>query len=239
MHDAQNPWDRWARVYDEFNADQPVDPVTRFIDDNTPKGPLLELGVGTGRLAVPLAERGREVHGIDLSPAMIEQLRGKDSAVRGHLADMADFALGQVFSGVYCMASSFFSLTTQEAQISAFKCVEQHLDTDGVFIVDNFIPSVSMLRPASNLTLRGLDDDGVDISATRADFAAQTIHYQEIRVKAEGISMLPVAQRFCWPSEQDLMARLAGLRLRLRLGGFNGEAYNRKSTRQIAVYERE
>jgi SAM-dependent methyltransferase len=239
MHEDKNPWDRWAAVYDEFNADQPVEPVIRFIDETAPKGPLLELGVGTGRLAVPLAENDREVHGIDLSSAMIERLRMKGSPqVHAQIADMADFDLGRLFSGVYCMASSFYSLLTQEEQISAFACVERHLEADGVFIVDNFVPSTSLLRPASNLTLRDLDDTGVSISATKADLAAQTIRYQEIRMNAQGISMLPVSQRFCWPSEQDLMARLAGLRLRSRVGGFNGEPYNRKSTRQIAVYER-
>lgn len=237
MDKQANQWDRWASSYEGFAGEQAVEPLVRFVDEHTPPGPILELGAGTGRLAVPLAERGREVYALDFSAAMIDAMRAKNTpGVHPVQGNMVHFSLDMKFAGIYCVASTFYNLTSQEQQIDTFGCVSAHLLPDGVFIIDAMVIPLRLLRPARNVTLRSLDSNFIRISATEADLARQTIAYQELCISANGFSMLPIVSRFCWPSEQDLMARLAGLRLRRRVGGCQDEEFNRRSSRHISIY---
>jgi hypothetical protein len=108
---------------------------------------------------------------------------------------------------------------------------------EGIFIIDAFVPDPATLRPANNLTLRRIERDRLMISATKADLASQSILYQEIVITADGNTLLPVAQRFCWPSELDVIAQLAGMCLKQRTGGFSHETFTRRSKRHVSVYE--
>ncbi|MGH2579175.1 MAG: class I SAM-dependent DNA methyltransferase, partial [Actinomycetota bacterium] len=198
----------------------------------------LELGVGTGRVALDLARRGRPVCGIDISPKMLAVLDQKKGglAVETHLGDMADCAIEGPFELVYVVASTFFSLTEQSRQVDCFLNVARVLSPTGAFVVQSFVPSPAILRPGRNLILRKLTRDGVQLSAMDTDMSTQEIAYQEVSMCEGSLEFLPVAQRYCWPSELDLMARLAGMRLVERWGDFDRSAFTRQSPAHVSVY---
>lgn len=201
-------------------------------------GPALELGIGTGRIAIPLSQAGVEVHGIDASPAMIAKLKQKPGAekiqiTRGNFADLA--VEGQ-FDLIYVVFNTFFALQDQAEQIHCFKNVSQHLTEEGVFVIEAFIPD--MTRYIDRQTVRAIDMDehGVRLEVSQLELINQKVRSQHVFLSENGVRMFPVKIRYAWPSELDLMATLAGLELQHRWGSWDRDMLTDDSGHHISVY---
>jgi SAM-dependent methyltransferase len=233
--------DRIAEVYDAMTESMPdpVDCVDRLAELAGP-GPALELGVGTGRVALPLAARGVEVHGIDVSAAMVERLRAKPGgeAIPVTLGDFAELAVEGSYRLVYVVFNTFFSLLTQDDQVRCFAAVAGHLAPGGAFVLELFVPDPTMHPGGQSVRTRHLGLDGARLDLALHDPMAQRVDFHNVLLTAGGIQVLPGAVRYAWPSELDLMARLAGLRLRERWGGWRREPYTASTQGlYVAVYE--
>ncbi len=203
-------------------------------------GPVLELGIGTGRIALPLAERGLEVHGIDASEEMVSKLRAKPGgdAIQVTIGDFADVGVQGAFPLVFVVFNTLFALLTQENQLRCFQGVAQHLTEDGVFVVQAFVPDLARFDRGQRVQAFSIEVDSVRIDASIHDLANQRIDAQLIQVTGEGVRMFPVQLRYAWPSELDLMARLAGLQLRERWSGWDRAPFTSASTSHVSLYER-
>ena len=203
-------------------------------------GPVLELGIGTGRIALPLAERGLEVHGIDASEEMVSKLRAKPGgdAIQVTIGDFADVGVQGAFPLVFVVFNTLFALLTQENQLRCFQGVAQHLTEDGVFVVQAFVPDLARFDRSQRVQAFSIEVDSVRIDASIHDLANQRIDAQLIQVTGEGVRMFPVQLRYAWPSELDLMARLAGLQLRERWSGWDRAPFTSASTSHVSLYER-
>jgi SAM-dependent methyltransferase len=203
-------------------------------------GPALELGIGTGRIALPLSECGLTVHGIDASPAMVDRLRAKPGGdqIPVALGDFADVGVDGVFSLIYVVFNTFFALLTQDDQVRCFQNVARRLAPDGVFVIEAFVPDVA--RYSGGQTFRTVDvtTQSARLEATRHDPVQQRVTSQHIVLTEQGMRLYPVQLRYAWPSELDLMARLAGMHLRERWGGWENDAFTTNSPRHISVYAR-
>ena len=235
--------DRRAGAYDRRYSSQfaEADAAAAFLAAVArPPGPVLELGVGTGRLALPLAARGVEVHGIDASPAMVERLRAKAGGDRVTVV-IGDFAeADELVEGPFALAfvafSTLFELESQDRQVRCLEGVAALLAPGGALVVEAFVPDLSRLEQA--LTVTGVDDDAVRLQATRHDPVAQVVTGQTITFTEAGVELWPLQVRYATVPELDLMARLAGLHLRERWGGWAGEPFTAVSPRHVSVYGR-
>lgn len=236
-YDASSYGERIADVYDDWVRDLDASATVATLAHLAGTGPVLELGVGTGRIAVPLFQRGLEVHGIDASPAMLAKLRNKENGdhISVTLGDLADVAVAHKYSLVFAVASTFFVLLTQEEQVRCFANVAAHLLPDGVFVLEAYVPGAGVQPHAVSVT--SVELDSVKIQVSRHDPARQRIDGQAIEFVNGGVRLAPMRVRYAWPSELDLMARLAGLRLRARWGGWGQELFTSESTRHVSVYE--
>ena len=207
-------------------------------------GPALELAIGTGRIALPLAAAGVPVDGIELSPAMIERLRAKPGgdALTVICGDMATVTMPGRYRLVYVVFNSLMNLLTQDEQVRCVANAAQHLSDDGVFVVDNVVPDPMYgLRHDRDgvdqyVDAEAIGPDGVTVEVGRFDRATQRVDKCHVRLGPGGVAVDPLALRYIWPSELDLMARLAGLRLRARWGGWAGEPFEGRSLRHVSVY---
>jgi SAM-dependent methyltransferase len=237
VYDSATYGDRWAQVYDEWIVERfswPGD--VDFLAGFAGGGRALELGVGTGRLAIPLAERGIDVVGIDASERMLELLRAKSNRVTTIAGEMRDVAAEGAFDLVYVVFNTFFGLLTQDDQALCFANVARRLGPEGVFVIQAFVPDLRGFDRGHRVQTRGVELDNVEIAASIQDAIAQTITTQILTISESGISMLPVRLRYAWPSELDLMARLAGLRLRERYEDFERRPFTAASTGHVSVY---
>ncbi len=234
--------DRIAEVYDSWFAERPDPaPSVDFLSELAGPGPALELGIGTGRVALPLAARGVEVHGIDASEAMVERLREKPggNAIRVTVGDMADVAVEGRFRLVFCVFNTFWSLLTQDEQARCFENVAARLVDGGAFVLEAFVPDRSRFDGGQRVAAKVVEADEVRLEVSLHDPVTQRVSTQNVVVDERGVRLYPVAVRYVWPSELDLMARLAGLRLRERFGGWRGEPFTGASAIHVSVYERE
>lgn len=205
------------------------------------KGPALELAIGTGRIALPLAATGIRVDGIDLSPAMVEELRTLPGGDRLSvtLGDFADVPVPGRYRLVYVVWNTFFNLLTQDDQVRCFANVAAHLDDQGAFVVEAYVPSfLHRLVNDQYVEAEAIEIDKVKLDVLRHDAARQILEESHISFTPHGTRMSPVVQRYAWPHELDLMARLAGLRLRERWGGFDRAPFDSKSALHVSVYAR-
>lgn len=202
-------------------------------------GTALELGIGTGRVALPLHERGLKVHGIDASEAMLSKLRAKPQAdhLTMHTGSFANFELQERFSLIYVVFNTFFALLTQEEQVSCFQSVRRHLSPGGAFLIEAFVPNPSRFVDGQTMRAVHISEDILRFDASQYDPVSQQVVSQHVFLSAEGTRLYPVKLRFAWPSELDLMARLAGLRLRQRWGSWSKEPFTGNSSKHISVYE--
>ena len=204
-------------------------------------GPALELGIGTGRIALPLAARGIRVDGIDLSPAMVDQLRAKPGGDRLSvtIGDLADVPVSGAYRLIYVVFNTLFNLLTQEDQVRCFENVAAHLTDDGSFVVEAFVPTfLYRLRNNQYVDAEAIEVDEVRLDLLRHDPATQMIEESHVSLSRAGVRLNPVVQRYAWPSELDLMARIAGLRLKGRWGGWNREPFDSSSSAHVSVYGR-
>jgi len=222
-------------VYDPMFSAAMIDPVVDFLAPRAGGGPVLELGIGTGRIAIPLAERGVQVHGIDLSEAMVARLQAKPGGDRIPVAigDFATTKLEATFTLAYLVYNTIQNLTTQDAQVSCFQNVAAHLEPGGRFVIEVGLPDLKGER------LRIFDFGERHIGIDEYDVAEQGLvshHYARGDDGTFDYSSGPF--RYVWPSELDLMARIAGLRPSERYSGWNGEPFTNDSTKLVAVWKK-
>lgn len=240
-YDAASYGDKIAEVYDEWYSELDTSGAIELLAGLAGPGPVLELGIGTGRVALPLAERGIGVHGIDASEAMVAKLRSKPGGDRipVSMGDMADVEVEGRFSLIVVVFSTFFSLLSQEEQVRCFRNVASHLSDQGLFVLEAFVPDLSRFDRHQRVSASKVKTDEVMLEVSKHDPTGQRVDAQHIVVSEEGIKMHPVRVRYAYPSELDLMARLAGLQLRERWGSWRREPFNASSVWHVSVYERE
>jgi SAM-dependent methyltransferase len=231
--------ERIAEFYDERHHAFDEAGV-RLLAELAGAGRALELGVGTGRVALPLAARGVEVHGIDASPAMVERLRAKPG---GHdipvtVGDFEEVAVAGEFALVYVVFNTFFALLSQEAQVRCFRNVAARLAPGGVFLIEAFVPDVARFDGKQITNASEVTAERVVLDISRHDPARQYVTGQTVVLTDGRVRLFPVQLRYAWPSELDLMARLAGLSLRERWRSWRREPFNSESTQHVSVYER-
>src|SRR4029453_6298355 len=233
--------ERVAERYDESSADMfepaAVDPVVDFLAELVGSGAALELGIGTGRVALPLAKRGIRVHGIDLSEAMVARLRAKPGAENIEVT-IGDFATtrgdGRV-SGAYLVFNTIHNLTTQDEQVACFQNVALHLEPGGCFVIEVGVPQLQRVPPGE--TIRAFDVSETHLGFDEYDVASQGLishHYSVVDGKLE---LHSVPFRYVWPAELDLMARLAGMSLRERWSDWQREPFTSESRKHVSVWE--
>lgn len=242
-HDPTAYGEAWADVYDDWHRAPPEGSIEFLAHEATEAGggPILELAAGTGRLALPLSERGLEVWALDASPKMLDRLRAKPGAANVRVVehDMADFTLERTdFSLVFVAATSLFTLLTQELQISCFARAAEHMRPGGRFVIECFVPDLSRFTDDANLSTREVGDGVLRLDASDHDPVTQVVRSHHVFIRSTGTELLPVHVRYAWPAELDLMARVAGLRLRERVGGWQRETFTRYSPFHVSVYER-
>ncbi len=234
-----------AATYDDVPRGDEASAVERLAE-LAGQGPALEFAIGTGRLALPLAETGVRVDGIELSSAMIDQLRAKPggASLTVTCGDMAVVEMASRYRLVYVAFNSLMNLITQNEQVQCVANAARHLDTDGTFVVDNAVPDAMYgLRQDRDgidqyVDAEQIDSEGVTVEVGRFDRVTQRVDKCHLGFSASGVALDPLALRYVWPSELDLMARLAGLRLLARWGGWAGEPFDSRSVRHISVYGR-
>jgi SAM-dependent methyltransferase len=233
--------DRIADTYDELYAETlDTDRAVEALGELAAGGPVLELAIGTGRLALPLAERGLEVHGIDVSERMVARLRAKPGgdAIPVTMGDFAEVPVEREFALIFVAFNTLFGLLTQEDQVRCFVNVAKHLAEGGVFVVEAFFPDLARFDRGQRAQVTQVDANRVMFDASRHDPVEQRIDSQHVVISEDGTRLYPVSIRYAFPSELDLMARLAGLELRERWGGWTREPFTAESGRHVSVYAR-
>lgn len=229
-----------AETYDdEVRGDEAA--AVAFLEEMAKGGPALELAIGTGRIALPLAARGVRVDGIDISPAMVSRLRAKKGGdqISVTMGDFADVPVAGAYHLVYVVFNTLFNLLTQEDQVRCFENVAAHLTGDGVFVVEAFVPAyLYRLRGDQYVDAEAIDIDQVRLDVGRHDPVRQLLDESHVLLTREGVRLNPIVARYAWPSELDLMARIAGLRLKERWAGWNREPFNSSSSLHVSVYGR-
>jgi SAM-dependent methyltransferase len=231
-----------AAGYDESSADMfdpsVLDPTVDFLAELAGDGAALELGIGTGRVALPLSQRGVPVHGIDLSEAMVARLRAKPGAERIGVT-IGDFATTTVegrFTLAYLVFNTIQNLTSQDAQVTCFQNVAAHLEPGGCFVIEVGVPSLQRLPPGE--TVRAFAVTPTNLGFDEFDVVNQGLISHHYTVEAGNLQLHSVPFRYVWPSELDLMARIAGMRLRERWSGWRREPFTSDSRAHVSVWEK-
>src|SRR5262245_4020548 len=208
-----------------------------FLAEIAGAGPALEFAVGTGRVALPLAARGIRVDGIELSTDMIEQLRAKPGgdAIDVTVGDMSRIELPGRYPVVYLVFNTIFNLLTQDDQVRCFENAARHLPNDGAFVIEAGVPE-AWTTPPDYVRPEIVGKDSVTLDVCHYDRSTQILEENHVELSAAGIRLGPIVCRLCSPGELDLMARIAGLRLADRWGGWQGEPFTAESVRHISVY---
>jgi SAM-dependent methyltransferase len=204
--------------------------------------PALEFAVGTGRIALPLARAaGVRVDGIEQSPDMVDRMREKPGGDRIDvtMGDMSRVTTGRTYRLVYLVFNTVGNLLTQDDQVRCFENAARHLDGDGVFVLECRVPTAPARPGHRFVDPEHIDAESVGLDVCRYDPVTQILDKNHVRIGTSGIVLDPIRLRLAHPPEFDLMARLAGLRLRERWGGWKGEPYTSESWRHISVYERD
>jgi len=228
---------RIAEVYDDWYdvVDESTVPVLAELGRG---GRALELGIGTGRVAIPLQRAGVSVEGIDASESMVARMRQKPggSEIPVTIGDMAEVAVEGEYALVYVLFNTFFSLLTQEDQVRCFRNVARHLGPGGSFVLECFVPDPARLAARQGVRASEVGEDALRLEVAQIDLAKQLITSQTVLLTEEGLRLYPVKIRYVWPSELDLMAQLAGLELRHRWASWRKEPFTARSTGHISIY---
>jgi hypothetical protein len=228
-----------AAFEDRVRGDEAA--TVAFLERFAAGGPALELAIGTGRIALPLAARGVEVRGIDFSRAMVDRLRAKPGGDRipVTMGNFADVPVEGRFRLVYLVFNTLFNLLTQDEQVRCFGNVAARLEDGGAFVVEGFVPSwLHRLRDGQYVDAGAVAVGSVTLDVGRHDPVAQRLDESHVVLSDGAARLMPVVCRYAWPSELDLMARIAGLRLLERWGGWGREPFTADSRNCISVYGR-
>jgi len=231
-----------AEVYDEHTAHFGLDTegAVERLAELAGGGPVLELAIGTGRLALPLAALGLAVHGIDASEAMVAKLREKPGGaeIPVTMGDFADVGVEGRYPLIFVGFNTFFALLSQEDQLRCVANVAAHLTDDGVFVLEAFFPDLARYDRDQRVSVMRIDTGEVMLDLSRHNPVTQRIEASHVLITEEATKLYPVNLRYAFPSELDLMARLAGLELKERWGGWRKEGFGPHSQRHVSVYGR-
>jgi SAM-dependent methyltransferase len=234
--------ERSAENYDAGSAEmfEPavLGPVVDLLAELAGPGAALELGIGTGRVALPLSQRGVRVHGIDLSPQMVAKLRAKPGADRIGVT-IGDFATTKVdgeFRLAYLVYNTIENLTSQDEQVACFRNVAGHLEPGGYFLIEVAVPDLQRLPPGE--TIRPFTVTAEHLGFDEYDLAAQRLVSHHYWIRNGQLDVFSMPFRYVWPSELDLMARLAGMALHRRWGGWNREPFTGDSRSHVSVWRK-
>ena len=234
-----------AGVAERYDASHPsmfdpavVDPTVDFLAGLAGEGAALELGIGTGRIALPLARRGIRVHGIELSEAMVEQLRSKPGGehIDVTIGDFSAATVDHVFSLAYLVFNTINNLTSQDAQVACFQNAARHLRPGGCFVIEVGVPSLRRLPHGERF--RAFEVTETYLGVDEFDVATQGLVSHHFTAEDGHFEKHSIPFRYVWPAELDLMARLAGMSLRERWAGWQREPFTNESTKHISVWER-
>lgn len=230
--------DRIAGIYDEWHPRAEESAISALCA-LAQGGRALELGIGSGRFALPLQACGVQVWGIDASSAMLARLRAKPGAEHIHLTegDFADVPVEGQFSLIYVVFNTLFDLLTQEAQVRCFQNVARHLTPAGAFVVEAFVPDLARYQGGQSVRAIDAGSSEVRIDVSQLDPVSQQVTSRHVALSEDGIRIFPVQLRYAWPSELDLMAQLAGMRRKHRWSSWDRAAFTAHSTSHISVYE--
>jgi SAM-dependent methyltransferase len=242
MDDADDYFgERVAAGYDQSSdifEPGAVDPAVEVLTELAGDGRALELGIGTGRIALPLARRGVPVHGIDLSRAMVARLRAKPGSepIGVTIGDFASTRVDGTFSLVYLVFNTIMNLTMQQAQVACFRNAAAHLAPGGCFVIETRVPELRRLPPGQDVLTWHVSPDRWVSYAYDTATQAMRGHYVEFAGGRGEYSTIPF--RYVWPAELDLMAQLAGLRLRERWATWTREPFTSDSQQHVSIWEK-
>jgi SAM-dependent methyltransferase len=231
-----------AARYDDSESpmfsQEAIEPAVDFLAELADDGPALELGIGTGRIALPLAERGVRVSGIDLSEAMVARMRAKPGgdAIEVTVGDFATTRVEGEFSLAYLVFNTINNLTTQDAQVACFQNVGAHLRPDGCFVIEVGVPQLQRLPFGETIRPFHVSDSYVGFD--EYDVVGQGLISHHLRASDGKFEKRSIPFRYVWPAELDLMARIAGMTLRERWAGWKREPFTRESTKHVSVWEK-
>jgi SAM-dependent methyltransferase len=230
----------WAQIYDDVYPALPDErDCIECLAALAGRGPALELGIGTGRVALPLARRNVEVHGIEASPEMVTKLREKPGGKTLHvrIGDLVDIAVEDEYALIFAIFNTLSYVTNQNDQARCFVNVARHLSLDGIFVVEAAVPVPGSGR---RIQVNELRSDRVTLLVAQQDHVTQRVSQQLVLMDQNGrIRLIPDTYRYIWPSELDLMAKIAGLRLRERWGDWRRGPFTSSSVKHISVYASE
>ena len=231
---------RTSKRYDALETRGDEEETVTFLAQLAGHQDALEFAVGTGRIALPLLRAGVPVHGIEQSQHMVERMREKPDGdkVNVVIGDMSRVGTGRRYGLVYLVYNTIGNLLTQDDQVRCFENAAQHLSDDGAFVLECRVPSAPS-RPARQFVdAERVSADRVTLDVCRYDPVTQRLDENHVTITEDGIALGPISLRLAQPPEFDLMARIAGLRLRHRTGGWFGEPFTATSWRHVSVYER-
>jgi SAM-dependent methyltransferase len=237
-HFADDVASRYDDPLDPMFQAGEIEPAVDFLAELAGGGKALELGIGTGRIAIPLAGRGVPVHGIDLSEAMVARLRAKPGGeeIGVAIGDFATAKAGTGFSLAYLVYNTIMNLTTQDEQVRCFQNVAEHLEPGGCFVIEVQVPDLQRLPPGE--TVRPFAVTPTRLGFDEYDVVGQGLVSHHYSVADGALAARSIPFRYVWPSELDLMARLGGMTLRARYGGWRREPFTAESTRHVSVWQR-
>ncbi|HEY2506141.1 MAG TPA: class I SAM-dependent methyltransferase [Streptosporangiaceae bacterium] len=230
--------ERYEAYWPELFEPSMVDPAVSFLAALAPGGSALELGIGTGRIALPLSRAGIRVRGIELSPAMVARLRTQPDAddVAVTIGDFATTTVGEDFDLAYLVRNTITNLTSQDEQVTCFATVAAQLRPGGCFVIENYIPGLQRLPPGE--TVHPIGVTPAHVAFEEYDLAAQIAVSRHYWVIDGQLETFATPHRYVWPAELDLMARLAGMRLRERWSNWQREPFTASSRSHISVWEK-
>jgi SAM-dependent methyltransferase len=226
--------EKWPHLFEP----EVVDPAVSFLAGLAGTGAALEFGVGTGRIAIPLSQRGLRVHGIDLSPAMVAQMRATpgSESVGATIGDFATTRVAGTFRLAYLLRNTIANLTTQDAQVECFRNAAAHLEPGGCFVIELYVPDLQRLPPGE--TVRAFTVTPTHLGFDEYDVATQTQRSHHYWLGDRTCETFSAPFRYVWPSELDLMARLAGMRLRERWSDWQRTRFTSSSRSHVSVWEK-
>ncbi|MBC8991867.1 MULTISPECIES: class I SAM-dependent methyltransferase [Micromonospora] len=229
----------WADTYDGPGNPDPA-PAVDFLAPLAEGGPVLELAVGTGRVALPLAARGLTVEGVEASPEMVAHLRAKPGGadLPVTIGDMADVPVAGPYRLVFLVFNTLFNLVSEERQAACFRNVARVLAPGGAFVIETFVPDPADFDRDEQVQVREVTEDSATIRVHRYDRAAQTFVRQTVTFDASGVHLKPFAMRYAWPEQVDELAERAGLRLTERYADWDRSPFDADSRSHISVYRR-
>ncbi len=237
-YDAETYGERIADIYDDWYS-SPDESSINLLSDLAHRGRVLELGIGTGRIAMPLKEKGIDIHGIDSSPSMVEKLRakpaGKDIPVT--IGDFSEVRVEGKFDLIFVVFNTFFSLTTQETQLECLQNVARHLTSNGTFLIEAFVPDLGRFDRGQSVRATEIGENEVKIDIGKHNPLKQLVTSQHVIITDDGIRLYPVTIRYTWPSELDMMARVAGMKLIDRWEDWERGFFSSSSGKHISVYK--